>query len=355
MPAPIDVVVKRRVVQQWLAGESREKIIADNNIGAGTVGIIVDDYKAGLATFDLDSFRELTVEAKKRAMTLDDLASFFRIYNFFRISGAKENEIESFITNINSGYIPPGKAIELINQIYEISKSESVSPDQLPNYVRQKIEEKQTLDEHIKEADAVLQSKNVNIEAINEHILLNEELKKYRLSTKDIHRLLDLLMAAKEYRYSPAKIVAKLRNIKRLENKESKLKNNCEALSKQAEKYKEIIPLAQLIWDLGISKNELISFKIAVSEAAETYGLTASTAALDVISLIQDHSKKGQLKKELSSLCLQKYALDEACSRQSQPLITLAKLKSYGLTDDRIIQLNNFLENNTYTNTKPNS
>lgn len=64
MPAPIDEIVKRRVIQQWLAGEAREKITADNDIGAGTVSIIVDDYKAGLDNFDLDSFRELTIEAK---------------------------------------------------------------------------------------------------------------------------------------------------------------------------------------------------------------------------------------------------------------------------------------------------
>jgi hypothetical protein len=268
MPAPINEIVKKRVVQQWLAGESREKIIADNNIGAGTVSIIVDEYKAGLDSLDLDSVRELTLDAKKRGMTPADLASFFRLFNFFRSSGAKENEIESFITNINSGYIPPGKAIELLDQIYEISKSESVSLDQLPNYVRQKLEEKQMLDEQVKQADAILQSKNVSIEAINEHIQLNEELKKNRLSTKDIHRLLNLLEAAKEYRYNPRKIVAKLRNIKRLENKENKLKNSCEALSKQAQKYKEIIPLAQLIWDLHISKNELISFKVAINETA---------------------------------------------------------------------------------------
>jgi hypothetical protein len=128
MPAPIDEIVKRRVIQQWLAGEAREKITADNDIGAGTISIIVDDYKAGLDNLDLDSFRELTLEAKKRGMNPSDLASFFRLYNFFRGSGAKENEVESFITNINSGYIPPGKAIELVNQIYDVSKSESVSP-----------------------------------------------------------------------------------------------------------------------------------------------------------------------------------------------------------------------------------
>jgi deoxyhypusine synthase len=117
----------------------------------------------------------------------------------------------------------------------------------------------------------------VSIEAINKHIHLKEELKKYELSTKDIHRLLDLLVTAKQYRYSPEKIVSKLRNIKRLENKEDKLRNSCEMLSKQADNYKGIIPLAQLIWDLRISKNELISFKIAVCEAAELYGFPRST------------------------------------------------------------------------------
>ena len=65
MPAPIDEIVKRRVIQQWLAGEAREKITADNDIGAGTISIIVDDYKAGLDNLDLDSFRELSIEAKK--------------------------------------------------------------------------------------------------------------------------------------------------------------------------------------------------------------------------------------------------------------------------------------------------
>ena len=47
MPAPIDKIVKRREVQQWLAGEALEKIIANNDIVAGTVSIIVDDYKQG--------------------------------------------------------------------------------------------------------------------------------------------------------------------------------------------------------------------------------------------------------------------------------------------------------------------
>jgi hypothetical protein len=162
-------------------------------------------------------------------------------------------------------------------------------------------------------------------------------------------------VTAKEYRYSPGKIVAKLRNVKRLENKENKLKNNCEALLRQADKYKEIIPLAQLIWDLRISKKELISFKIAVNEAAELYGFPRSTAAVYVLNNLRDYNKKGQLKRELSSLHLQKYAVEEFCSRHSQVIMALTNLKSHGLTEDRILQLNNFLENNGYKDMKLNS
>jgi hypothetical protein len=122
--------------------------------------------------------------------------------------------------------------------------------------------------------------------------------------------------------------VAKLRNIKRLENKENK---HCEALAKQADKYKEIIPLAQLIWDLHISKSELISFKIVVNEAAGIYGLPRSSAAFHVLNSLKEYNRIGTPKKELSRLYLQKYALEEACARQSQALIDLAKMQNQRL------------------------
>ncbi|MFL6406875.1 MAG: hypothetical protein ACJ71F_07385 [Nitrososphaeraceae archaeon] len=90
----------------------------------------------------------------------------------------------------------------------------------------------------------------------------------------------------------------------------------------------------------------MISFKIAVNEAAELYGFPIFTAAFHVINNIRDYNKKGQLKKELSALYLQKYTINEACLRQSQALTTLAKLQSHGITQEQIISLNKFLERN---------
>ena len=276
---------------------------------------------------DFDSIRQLSIDIRKEGLNWSDLASHFRLYNYLVKSGAAEKDIESFIANVSStGDIPPEKVIALVNQLYDVSKSEFIPIDQVSGYIKKKLEEKQKIDEQIKEADALLQNKSVSIEAINEHIQLNEELKKYGLSTKDIHRLLDLLVAAKEYRYSPGKIVAKLRSIKHLENKENKLKASCEMLSKKEAKYKEIIPLVQLIWDLHIGKSELISFKIAVNEAAELYGFPRSTAVLHVLNNLRDYSRVGALKKELSGLYLQKFAVNEFCSRHNKAIMCLFAL-----------------------------
>ena len=53
MPAPIDEIIKKRVVEQWLGGEARDKIAADNNSGEGTVSGIVSEFKIGLDNVEL--------------------------------------------------------------------------------------------------------------------------------------------------------------------------------------------------------------------------------------------------------------------------------------------------------------
>src|SRR5919198_3973050 len=127
MPASIDEIIKRRVVQQWLSGEARDKIAADNNIGAGTVTSIVNYYKIGLDNLDFGSFRELMVEAKKQGLTPSDLASHTRLYNYFRSSGASEEEIESFITRVSTGDIPPKISFSVLIS-YTRSQEESQFP-----------------------------------------------------------------------------------------------------------------------------------------------------------------------------------------------------------------------------------
>ena len=184
MPPLTDEQTRRNVIRQWILGFPRDKIAEQNGIDAGTVSNIVANYKVGLEELDFASIRQLAVEARQHGWNLSQLASHFRLYNYFRSSGAVEEDIESFITNVSINDASPEKIIQYVNQLYDISKSESIPLDQVSSYIREKLEEKQKLDEQIKEADTVLQSKNVNIETINEHVKLNERLNEYNLLFK---------------------------------------------------------------------------------------------------------------------------------------------------------------------------
>ncbi len=233
-----------------------------------------------------------------------------------------------------------------MNQLYDVSKKESIPLEQVSRYIKEKLEEKKKIDEQIQQANATLQNKNVNIQAINEHLQLNEKLKEHGLSTQDIDKLLNLLLNAKKYGFDGKEIADKLYNIQELEWKEKELKDKCKKLSKRISKYKDVVPLTEDISALGIGIDELIALKVGINEAAKHYNLPSLTATLRLIEDIKKYNKINGLKKELSALYLRKFAINEACSSQTESLITLANLKSRGITEDRILQLNNFFENN---------
>ena len=139
MPAAIDESIKRKVIQQWITGESRDKIAEDNNIGAGTVSSIISNYNVGLGALDFDSIRQLALEIRKQQLNWSDLGSHFRLFNFFIESGAAEDKIESFIDNISSSNLPPEKAVEYVNQLFAVSREQSIPLDQVTGYIKQSI------------------------------------------------------------------------------------------------------------------------------------------------------------------------------------------------------------------------
>lgn len=92
-------------------------------------------------------------------------------------------------------------------------RSQRKSPFHLIRFhtLNQKIEEKKKIEEELREAHAMLQSKNVTIDAINEHLKLKEELDKHGVSIQDVDKLLNLLVNVREFGFDSKLIVAKLR------------------------------------------------------------------------------------------------------------------------------------------------
>jgi hypothetical protein len=100
---------------------------------------------------------------RKQGIGLSELAPFARQYKYIKKLGAHEDQIESFIANNMNGAnsLRPEKIIDLSNLLFDIAKSEAIPPVDVPIYTKQKLEEKNRLEEQIQEAGAILQSKNV--------------------------------------------------------------------------------------------------------------------------------------------------------------------------------------------------
>jgi hypothetical protein len=130
MPAAIDSHIKKHVINQWLSGDSRDRIAADNNIGAGTVSNIINEWKKGVEDSDYDSLREITVPFKKQGISLNELAPSVRLYNYIQKLGANQDQIESFIANLANSP-EPEKLIDVTNQVAQLSRSESIPLEEL--------------------------------------------------------------------------------------------------------------------------------------------------------------------------------------------------------------------------------
>jgi hypothetical protein len=329
MPAAIDTQVKKQVINQWLSGDSRDRIAADNDIGAGTVSNIINEWKKGVEDSEYQNLRELTVSIKKQGIGLNELVLLVRLYNYINKLGTAEDKIEVFIANlVNSP--EPQKLIDVANQVAHVSISESIPLADLEIYVKQREKEIQRLEEEIKHRRAILESTNVDVQTISEYTHLKDELNKYRLSTEDPIRLLSILKTIKQIGYEPQKIVARLSRVESLRQTEKALKNNCKKFEERIAICREVLPLAEQIIRLRIGSGELLAFHTAVCEKAEMHNLSMESAAYRVIEDIQYYNKLGGMKKELSELATKVFVMNQLSARQNNAVMALIKLQSQG-------------------------
>jgi hypothetical protein len=346
MPAAIPDEIRERTFKQWLSGDTRAKIASDNNIGEGSVTNIVRDFSKGLADSEFESIREFVLEWRKQGLTLSELGSSLRLYNYSKKLGANQDKIESLIANL-ANLPKPEKLIEVANRIAQLSRSDSIPLEHLENHVKQKEQEKQRLEQEIKHKRVILESTNVDVQTINEYKQLKDELSKHRLSTEDPTRLLSILQTIKQIGYDPQKIVALFSYIKSLRQTEKGLEDNCKMLEERVARCRGVLPLAEQISRLPIGIGELLAFHTAVSDLAEMNNLSMESAAYRVIEDIQFYNKLGGIKKQLSDVSTKVLVMNQFLGRQNKAVMSLFNLQSYGVTENQILYLYNILQKNS--------
>jgi hypothetical protein len=99
---------------------------------------------------------------------------------------------------------------------------------------------------------------------------------------------------------------------------------------------------------MNIDIKELLVFDNTVNQIAKQYNLPPSVAVFRLLNDIRYYNKIGGMKREISTLCQQLFVVNELCTNQNKAMRAVLNLQSRGITEDRILYMNNILKNNGY-------
>ena len=157
MPRIITSDEKLAVIDDWLSGESRKDIAIKHNMGNGTVYYIVQEWSNGIGKQQADRLREIAIKLKQNGLTVSDCAKGLRMLMMLKKYEIEDDENEERVTyflkeiytKCQEVGLTPQKVFDYISDILKFSSEISIS--QIPKFMKQRIEEKEKLENDVQE------------------------------------------------------------------------------------------------------------------------------------------------------------------------------------------------------------
>ena len=227
MPAAIPENIKKIVLYHWLEGRSREEISSRNKISTGAVSNITEEWRIGLANYDIDALRALSLSLKNFKLTPEKCAEGFRVAMMMLKIGITEESFTYFINEIYNRCqlltISPEQIGSYIQEI--VLLSHLVIPSKIPQFLENKrkeieaienqsIQKKQELVELDKEItqtqnrlDNLLEREKISLETIEWQDNIKQELEKEGISVDDLQLLVQCVKGIKKKNYDPHEVL----------------------------------------------------------------------------------------------------------------------------------------------------
>jgi uncharacterized protein (UPF0335 family) len=385
--------IKEEVIRKWLSGEQRDKIASDMSMGAGTVTKIISEWKEEIGIPTANTLRELAIELKRLNINALQCAKGYRLLNILSTLGVKEEaNIESFLTQIYnlcvSKNIAPEVIVKISAQILELDDDETIPFTQLPEYIQQKVKEKQRLEQEIKtlrerkmsaqsECDEALRSSKITIDALHEYMRLREcLLEEYGLSIEDddnnnshednLPKIVNVIYNLKHSGYDAKTIIKDLSNINSLQTREQELQKQVNAIEvrlKRAEQdyslteekltfSKQVLAVYDELRNMGFGLIELKLLKNTVMEISTNNNIKPYLAVKKFFEDIEEQydTKLGfepkimEMNNSLFQAQQQHHNISLEYSQMKDTNDKLAELLAYGVTQDEIIYWTSILK-----------
>jgi hypothetical protein len=381
MPAILPNTVRTVVIQQWLQGKPRNDIATESGISSGAVTNIVNELRYNLGLAAADELRELAVTMKKVGITAAQCALGFRTASVMLRIGVQEDSFQSFILDVYNRCknieLSPENICSYLADLLEFSKTVSLS--KIPNYIKEKKNEKLKLEEEIEKLKAqigTLREQKEDAELLRDIALedaritsfklkwysdLKAELGKYGIPVEDISKLAKLVDNTRQSNYDVKMLMNELSNLEglrlqhqylqetmpSLEDRSNNLKRECSTLETMIAVHNQVLSKYHDLETMGFGLNRLQFLWTTVREIARENNKPVEEAVTKFLSDVERQynnklgfeSKIEGLRNEVNKLNQEQVMI--CAGLLSIPLVgpKLVKLTQSGVSEQDIINI----------------
>jgi hypothetical protein len=391
MPSKLPDIAKSLVIQQWLEGKQRDMIAVDNNLSAGAVTNIVNEWRVALGIATADQLRDLAVTLKRIGITPAQCALGFRVAMTMINLGVKEDSFESFISGIYKRCkdlgLSPENIADHLKDLLEFSKTSTIPLSQIPNYINQKADEKTKLEKEIEELngqirlialeksvsetrrDIELKNENMTVDELEWYSNVKAELGKYGIPVDDISQFAKSVNGIRQRDYDVGKVLSEFSDaetrridyklfqdiVVELEKKYDFLKQQCSFLEEKVNSHSQAISVYNQLEEMGFGLKELKLLLHVVNEIAAANNIPLHEAPQRLCKDIEEqYDNKLGFESKVEKLRVEVNWLSQEQSRLragllAQPLIgpVLTRLIQSGVKEQDIINMSYLFERNS--------
>ncbi|HET9807609.1 MAG TPA: hypothetical protein VFP49_11920 [Nitrososphaeraceae archaeon] len=392
MPRYIPPDEKLSVIGDWLDGETREDIAIKHNIGSGTVYNYVHEWSNSIGIKKAVVLRELSIQLKKNGLTVSDCAKGFRMVMVFKKYGIKEeDEVADRVTYFLKEIYLKCQEVNLPVQkvflyIYDIINfSNEISLSQIPQFLNEKTEEKEELDDSIQklsqkinELEDIQKEKEQEIQRLSEiakklsnhyrlFSIVKFKLAQYGISMENLDQFVNCVVGIAKENYDVTKVL--------------KLIGDYENLLYYIELYKKEVEakkteLNQLNQEISSSKGLLDSYRIKLDVIGELerfgFGINELRILNDTLmeigrenntnnktfehikkeffddlksydEILGSRNERDRLQNEIKNLEMQLIKEKERCNVYPKVIQSIQRLSNARIYENDIIKIENIL------------
>jgi hypothetical protein len=395
MPRIISREEKRSVIDDWLGGESRNKIAIKHDLGSSTVYNYILEWSNEFGVQRADRLRALAIKLKKNRLTVTDCAKGLRMLMIFKKYGIDNEEedqdrIAYFLKEIYNKCqeveLKPQQVFDYISDILKFSSEIFIS--QIPQFMKKRTEEKEELENAIQkyynkinelsnskkeieeEIERLLKIKETTTKTYKTYTILKYQLKKYGIGMENLSQFVKCVVGISKKNYDPVQILSIIADYENLEKNANYYKEQVNLKKDELAKLKQDIHLRQIIDNLfkikvdnvneleakGFGINQLRTLSDMLNEISEENNYSFDGIRKEFFDDVKNNysdvigSRKEieRLRNELKILEVQTMKEREKYTTLPKILESLIRLSAAGIYEDDIVKIDKILSKTDY-------